>query len=382
MSKTYAVILAAGTGTRSKLQENKIFFKINNIHIIFHSINKFMEAGINNIVIVANTNDIEKLTSLINDTYKTNNIKIIEGGATRQLSSFKALIFLKTLNCNKVLIHDAARPFITSNLITILLNSLKDHPAIIPAIHTVDTIAIANMADSTIDSYLDRQNLINIQTPQAFSYTMLLNAYLQLKNNLSAFTDDASIFKEVYGTVKYIDGDYNNKKLTNEYDFEKLLSHYRIGSGYDMHKLVENRKLVLGGIHIPFEKGLLGHSDADSLLHAITDAVLSAAQLNDIGHYFPNSDIKYNNIDSSILLKKALSLIKENNFTLVNITATILAEKPKMAPFLQAIESNIAKITNIPKEMIKINATTLEGLGFIGREEGIGAYANCLLKTM
>ena len=155
---------------------------------------------------------------------------------------------------------------------------------------------------------------------------------------------------------------------------------FRIGHGYDVHRFAENRKLILGGVTIPYEKGLLGHSDADVLLHAISDALLGAAALGDIGRHFPDTDERYRGADSLVLLQKTAELVRESGYTAVNIDATVIAQKPKLAPYIDGMRANIARACGLPKDAVSVKATTEEGLGFTGELLGISAHAVCLIE--
>jgi len=224
---------------------------------------------------------------------------------------------------------------------------------------------------------LERKNLYSVQTPQTFERTIIENAYTKAFSDGYFGTDDGSLVERLGLPVVIAEGDYGNIKITTR---EDLPLEKRVGMGYDVHRLVEGRRLVVGGVLIDFEKGLLGHSDADVLVHAVMDALLGAASLGDIGQHFPDNDMRYKDISSLELLSRVGELLKENGYTACNIDATIMAQRPKMMPHAQRMKENIAARLGMSVENINIKATTTEGLGFVGREEGIASQAVCIIE--
>ena len=217
-----------------------------------------------------------------------------------------------------------------------------------------------------------------VQTPQAFNTEELKRAFSMMKPT-DEFTDESGLYAAYIGKCKLVEGSADNKKLTYKSDFA-LLGDLYAGTGFDLHTLAEGRKLILGGIEIPHTKGLLGHSDADVLTHAIMDAMLSAASLGDIGKHFPDTDERYKGISSMILLENVRSLIHKSGYKLKNVAAVIMAQKPKLSPFVEKIRKNLAEKLGVEESSVGITCTTLEGIGIVGREEGIAVQAYCLMQ--
>ena len=221
---------------------------------------------------------------------------------------------------------------------------------------------------------VDRSEYCSVQTPQGFRKADLMEAHDKaLREGIQA-TDDAMLVELAGFPVEVVDGDYQNIKITTR---EDLPIENRTGIGFDVHALTEGRRLILGGVDIPFERGLDGHSDADVLVHALMDALLGAAALGDIGCHFPDTDDAYKGISSMLLLQKVRDLLSENFFSIANVDMTIMAQRPRIGPHIEAMRENIAEVLGIGKSRINIKATTTERLGFVGREEGIAAEAIC-----
>ncbi|MBQ0099271.1 MAG: 2-C-methyl-D-erythritol 2,4-cyclodiphosphate synthase, partial [Firmicutes bacterium] len=324
---------------------------------------------IDNIIITASKEDEKEIKALV-----SNNAKVVLGGKTRTESVKNAL---NEIEDGIVLIHDGARPFCSQRIINEIIESVKTFGSGITAIPTRDTVCMVE--DNKICGYVGKEGLYQVQTPQAFLVKDIKKAYEKAGKEI--FNDDGEVYLEHISTPHLVVGDKNNIKLTYHEDFEVFndLGVCRVGVGFDCHKLVENRKLILGGITIPHDKGLLGHSDADVLTHAIMDAILASASMRDIGFYFPDKDPKYKDADSILLLKEVLTMIYEKGLKVKSISATIMAEKPKLLNHIPNIVSNLSKVLEISTDNIGILATTLEGLGFVGREEGICVSASAVL---
>ena len=300
---------------------------------------------------------------------------VIQGGATRADSVRNGLA---AATGELVAIHDAARPFVSESVITAALTAAAETGAAAPAVPVKDTVKVADPSGRVLDTP-DRATLYAVQTPQCFRralYTQALAAVTGEKARL--VTDDCSLFELAGLPVRLTEGDYANYKITTKEDLQKEKT-MRIGHGYDVHRLTEGRRMILGGVEIPYEKGLLGHSDADVLTHAIMDSLLGAAALGDIGRHFPDSDPLYLGADSLELLRQVCHLLKKKNYHIENIDATILAQRPKLMPYLAQMRENLAKACEISLDCINIKATTEEGLGFTGALEGIAAHAVCLI---
>ena len=301
----------------------------------------------------------------------------VPGGATRAQSVCAGLA---ASTGEMVAIHDAARPFVSEEVITAAIDAAEQTGAAAPAVAVKDTVKVA-AADGRVLNTPDRSTLFAVQTPQCFRrelYLRALDAVSEDKADL--VTDDCSLFELAGLPVVLTPGDYANLKITTKEDL-KGESTMRIGHGYDVHRLVEGRRLILGGVDIPYEKGLLGHSDADVLLHAVSDALLGAAALGDIGKHFPDTDPRYEGADSLRLLQEVGNLVRQAGYTVGNVDATVLCQAPKLAPHIQTMRANIARALDVPVECISVKATTEEHLGFTGQGQGIAAHAVALLES-
>ena len=319
----------------------------------------------------------------------TKPVKIVPGGATRAESARNGVLAAAG---ELVAVHDAARPFVSQAVITAALEGAARWGAAAPAVPVKDTVKLADPGDGktvpeecVVENTPDRNRLYAVQTPQCFERREYLAALGELTGEkLSRITDDCSLFELTGRPVRLTQGDYANLKITTREDLpcpaNKGEKKMRIGHGYDVHRLVEGRKLILGGVEIPFEKGLLGHSDADVLAHAVMDAVLGAAALGDIGRHFPDTDPAYAGADSLKLLDHVVELLEEKGYQVGNVDATILAQKPKLAPYIEKMRDNLAARMKVEPDQVNVKATTEEKLGFTGAEEGVAAHAVALLS--
>lgn len=362
------IIPAAGSGTRAKLNENKIFFNLGEKTVIEKTVDAFKaNEQVTEIVIACSENDEQRILALFSDSKK---VKTVIGGKTRTESVKNAL---NAASGEITLVHDGARPFVTNSLVNDIIEATKQFGAAIPVIFSTDTLGFG---ENGFVSETTRQNLYFVQTPQGFSTEKLKLAYSRIKET-DVFTDDAGVYCKYVGKVKTVDGEKSNKKLTYHEDF---IPEYLVGTGFDLHRLVENRPLILGGVHIPHDKGLLGHSDADVLTHAVMDAILSALSLRDIGYHFPDTDPKYSGADSMLLLREVLEKMHNRGYKVNNLSACIMAEKPKLKQFVPAITQNLAAALSLSHSLVGITCTTLEKIGTVGREEGIAVEAYVCLK--
>ena len=301
---------------------------------------------------------------------------VVQGGATRADSVRSGLAAAKG---QLVAIHDAARPFAGAEIITAALQAAAESGAAAPAVPVKDTIKVADQ-DGKVVATPDRATLYAVQTPQCFDRALYLQALETVSGEkASLVTDDCSLFELAGLPVTLTAGDYANLKITTKEDLQKEKT-MRIGHGYDVHRLVEDRKLILGGVEVPYEKGLLGHSDADVLLHAVMDAVLGAAALGDIGQHFPDTDPAYKGADSLALTREVAKIIAAHGYKVGNIDATILCQRPKLAPHIPAMRQNIADAFGLPLDAVSVKATTEEHLGFTGEGLGIAAHAVALIE--
>ena len=354
------IILAGGESKRFNSKIPKPYHLYKNKPLILHSIDKAKSYDkFSKIVLVIN----KKHKSYINKL-KIKNIKIIIGGKTRAESAYRALHKIKNYNIKNVLIHDAARPNFSLKLLDRLHKELKLNDCVIPAIQTTDTIKQKSL---NIVTNLKRENIYLIQTPQAFNYKEI---YALQNNRGIEVTDDANLFVKTGKKIKIIKGEINNNKITINSDINANNT-IKYGLGFDVHKLVPNKKLYLGGIVIPSPLGTLGHSDGDPVLHAVTDAILGACKMGDIGEKFSDKNKKFKNIRSTILLSKVIEKIEIKNFMINNIDINIITQRPKIQKYKKKITNCIAKICKISSSQINIKGKTTEKLGVIGKEKAI-----------
>lgn len=368
--KVSLILTCAGNGTRAGFGKNKLLVNINGSTCFQKTLNAFLRTGlIDEYIITVNQNDLIEIKSLV-----PKNSKLVLGGETRTKSIYNAL---KEVTGNVVLIHDGARPFVSEKLIKDCILCANRFGSAIPICQSSDTICRAH--DKQIYKYLGKQDLYKVQTPQGFLTERIVLAYEKIGDK--SFNDDGEIYKNAFNTLYFFDGDTENVKLTYKEDFNLLYPQgdFRFGVGFDCHRLVEGRKLILGGMEIPHSKGLLGHSDADVLCHAISDALLSSVALRDIGYWFPDNDERFKDADSLALLSEVVQKIKEKGFKVHSVSAVIMAEKPKLLAHIPSITETLASVLHIEKNAVGISATTLEGLGFVGREEGICVHANAIV---
>jgi len=328
------------------------------------------------VVIHPESLDLYEETTMAMDTQKL--LDPVFGGETRQASVLNGLENLQDLSPSYVLIHDAARPFVSADLISQTLKGLEKFPGAIPALPVNDTVKKIKLGpDNQIKRTLDRETLFLAQTPQAFHYSEILQAHKKGKD--IAATDDASLLEAFDIPVTLIPGDPDNIKITTQHDLQKgpaMPQHaIRTGMGFDVHAFEDGDHVILAGVKVKHDKKLKGHSDADVGLHALTDALLGACGMGDIGQMYPPSDNTYKDIDSAILLENTIQLMREQGWDIVNVDLTLICEAPKIGPHRQAMVQRVAEILEIQPDQVSIKATTTEGLGFTGRNEGIAAQA-------
>ena len=363
----FLIILAAGKSKRFENTIPKQYTKLGNKTILEHSLDAFGDfRQIKKTILVYNKKHKKYLKKL-----NLKNVIKITGGDTRQQSTFKALSKIKNMHCKKVLIHDSARPFPSKELIKKIISNIKKNDAVIPIIKIND--ATKRVEKNIVFKNIERNSLRLSQTPQGFTFKKI---YEKHKNNsYEEFDDDAALFTNDDEKVLCVNGSKKNFKITDEEDLRilKLLKKGKnySGIGFDIHKLVKGRSLYLGGIKIPFPLGLEGHSDADSVLHALIDSLLGACGLGDIGKLFSDKNKKYKNIRSTILLKKVIALIKSKNFSINNIDINIIAQKPKIKKYSKKMIATISKLCEINSNQINIKGKTTEKLGLIGKGKAI-----------
>ena len=381
-----AVLVAAGSSTRMGF--DKLSFDLGGETVLHRSIRAFDQCPqIGEIVLVAGKNRAFVEQQAVGCTKP---VQIVAGGATRAESAKNGVL---AAHGELVAVHDAARPFVSPAVIAAVLEAAARCGAAAPAVPVKDTIKQAVPGDGKtvpeaclVHSTPDRSTLYAVQTPQCFDRAAYLAALDELDEaSARLVTDDCSLFELTGRPVELVQGDYANIKITTREDLPRAGNggkKMRIGHGYDVHRLVEDRKLILGGVEVPFEKGLLGHSDADVLAHAVMDAVLGAAALGDIGKHFPDTDPAYAGADSLKLAQHVARIMREHGWKIVNIDSTLLCQKPKLAPYIPAMRENLAAAFGMPVDAVSVKATTEEHLGFTGEGLGIAAHAVALIEKL
>lgn len=305
-------------------------------------------------------------------------VTVVPGGSARQDSVWNALQYLQKQGFEEddlVLVQDGVRPFTEDQTIQDVLLRAEKAGAAIAALPAVSTIR--HITEGT----LDRSKLYSVQTPQGFQFGLLIRAFEAAAKDHFSGTDEAGLVERIGVLPEIAEGTPSNIKITTPEDLQKMSGEIRIGTGFDVHRLVEDRKLILGGVEIPYEKGLLGHSDADVLVHALMDAMLGAAALGDIGKLFPDNDPAYAGADSMKLLARVCEVLKEHGWALGNADMTVICQRPKLAGYIQEMRQRIAEVCGVSEGRISVKATTTEKLGFTGRGEGIAAEAVCTITA-
>ena len=361
------ILLAAGDSKRLNSKVPKPFIKIGKKTLLEYSLIKFNKIRqIKKIIIVTN-----KKHSKFFKNIKFNNCVKIVGGKTRQESTYKALKHIKKnkIKCTNVLIHDSARPNFSVKLIKKIINASKRN-AVIPKIPMHD--ALKESIGKKILLNLPRKNFFSTQTPQSFNFNEILDLH---SRNKALYKDDDLSLVQSLKKVKFVNGEKNNFKITNQEDLSMLRNFInlktRTGIGFDVHRLVPKRKLYLAGLRIKSHLGTLGHSDGDPVLHSITDAILGACKMGDIGQMFSDKNKKFKNIRSTILLKRVMDQIKSKGYYVNNLDINIIAQTPKIKKYKNKMIDNISKLCEISKDQINIKGKTTEKLGVIGKEKAI-----------
>ncbi len=364
-----AVIVAGGSGTRAGLGVPKQYAPWKGKPVLAHSLDAFAKAGAQELVVVVP--DPSDLTAQdIARPFPT--AKLVRGGETRRLSVKAGLEALSGGPDQPVLIHDAARPGLSGEVIDRLLDAIGPARGAIPVLPVVDSLAVAG--DGLMTGTAVREELRRVQTPQAFRLGEILAAH-RAWNGQSEAGDDAQVARAHGMQVALVEGDEGLAKLTFAEDFAVTTAFPRIGTGFDVHRLAEGEELWLGGLKIEHDRGLAGHSDADVALHAITDAILGAAAAGDIGQHFSPKDERWRGASSDRFLRHAQSLAAERGYVVGNVDLTIICEEPKIGPHREKMQQRIAQILEVDPVQVSVKATTTEGLGMTGRREGIAAQA-------
>ena len=367
-----ALIVAAGKGERAGGGVPKQFRRIGGKALVVHAYDSLAaHPAIDGILVVTGSDQHDALKAALGDRRL---LGIAAGGATRRESVRAGLEAIGTAYI--VLIHDAARPFVPRRVADDLLNALANHQGAVPVLPIADTLA---RSGEKLGEVVDRSGLVRVQTPQAFRFDAVMAAHAGW-NGETEPTDDAQMVRAAGHDVVLVAGDPMLEKITRPGDFAAAEARFgqrtvRTGMGFDVHQLAEGEELWLGGIRIPHAKGLLGHSDADVALHAVTDALLGAIGAGDIGTHFPPSDPQWRGAPSSRFLEHAASLVEAEGARIDHVDLTVICEAPKIGPYRDAMRARIAELLRLKERRISVKATTTERLGFTGRGEGIAAQA-------
>ena len=369
--ETAAIIVAAGRGTRAGGGVPKQWRPLAGARVIDHTVAAFRAGGIGRIVVVVSPEDHPELDG----------VTLVPGGATRQDSVRAGLAALAEIPPDRVLIHDGARPLVSAALIARVIAALDSSPGAAPAIAVTD--ALWTGADGRVTGTRDRAGLFRAQTPQGFRFADILAAH---EAAAPGALDDVAVARAAGLDVAIVEGDETNMKITGPEDFARAenlmgarMRDIRMGNGYDVHAFTDGDHVVLCGVRIPHDRALLGHSDADVGMHAVTDALYGAMAEGDIGRHFPPSDPQWKGAASHIFLEHACALARSKGFEIGNIDLTLVCERPKVGPHAADMTTEMARIMGLDVSRISVKATTSERLGFTGREEGIAAIATAVL---
>lgn len=361
------IVLCAGNSTRFEHKTKKQWIRIDN-EPLWLNVTKRLASFSNfaKIIVASHEDELNYMRNFTDD------FAFVKGGDTRQKSILNSLQFVTT---KYVMISDVARACIPQSVIENLLEQKESADCIVPVLNVTDTVIYET-------NTINRDEVKLIQTPQ-LSLTQTLKKAL---NTQIEFTDESSAIKAINGTIKYIQGSIESKKLTlgNELDelpcLKEPSKNFFTGTGFDIHAFEDNKVMFLGGLKLPYDYGFKAHSDGDVLIHSIIDALLGACGAGDIGEFFPDTDLKYKGIDSKLLLEHIVRFIYNVGYEIVNIDTTIIAQKPKINPFKHEIKNSLAALLNIEKQFINVKATTAEKMGFIGRAEGVAVQSIATLK--
>ncbi|WP_435089213.1 2-C-methyl-D-erythritol 2,4-cyclodiphosphate synthase [Candidatus Pelagibacter bacterium nBUS_29] len=362
----YFIILASGQSKRFNSNKPKQYITYRNKALFEHSLDKAIRSKLFKkfIIVVNDKKQIKKKYS--------KDITIIKGGKERSDSSLIALKYIKKFSPNNVLIHDAARPNFTIGLLNKLINSLKKNKASVPVISSKDSIKykVKNQLFN-----LNRKNSYLTQTPQAFKFKDIYDLSIKQKNIIQ---DEATLFIDNNLKINFIKGEALNNKITFKEDLINTKTYF--GIGFDIHRLIKDKKLYLGGIKIPFHSGLKGHSDGDVILHSIIDALLGAMRKKDIGNFFPDNKKKFKDIRSPKMLKPIVDILDRNNFYINNLDINLICEQPKVSKYRNKIINSLSNLLKLDKDLINLKGKTVEKLGLIGKEKAIACEVICSIS--
>ena len=393
-NRPFCTALVAAAGSSSRMGgTDKLMKFLDNVPVLMRTLTALQRAAaIDEIVIAAREDALVDISTLCKTYGITKCSKVVRGGESRCHSVLLAALEASP-EARLLAVQDGARPLVTPALIDRTVEAAAKCGAAAPAVPVKDTIKQAKGGGGKtvpegcmVENTPDRSTLYAVQTPQCFDRAAYLAALDELDEaSARLVTDDCSLFELTGRPVELVQGDYANIKITTREDLPRAENggkKMRIGHGYDVHRLVEGRKLILGGVEVPYEKGLLGHSDADVLAHAVMDAVLGAAALGDIGQHFPDTAEEYAGADSLMLARRVAEIVTEHGWRIENIDATILCQRPKLAPHIPAMRAKLAEAFGMPVDAVSVKATTEEHLGFTGEGLGIAAHAVALIEAV
>lgn len=384
----YTVMMVAAAGGSTRMGRPKQDILLDGVSVLTRTLLRLQAStAVDEIVLIVRAEDIERYRADAAHHGVDKLRQVVAGGDTRQRSVANGLAAVPS-HATLIGIHDGARPLVTDDVIEAVIHKAAETGAAAVAVPVKDTLKRTD-ADGVVCDTPDRARLWRVQTPQVFAAAPYRAAMAQAIASGADLTDDCQLMERAGYPVTLCEGLDTNLKLTTPEDVllaqailrtgRKEESTMRIGHGYDVHRLVEGRPLIIGGVEIPFSLGLLGHSDADVLTHAVMDALLGAAALGDIGALFPDTDPAYAGADSIELLRHVAARVRKEGYAIGNIDATVLAQQPKLKPHIAAMRERIAAACGVDITAVSVKATTEEGLGFTGTMEGIAAHAVCLL---
>ncbi len=381
-----AIIAAAGIGRRLGSATPKQFLDIGGTSVLQRTLNAFdASSRITDLVVVTHREAVEEVRRSVHPGGKA--MQVIAGGSTRQESVGLGFASVPAA-AEYVVVHDAARPFVTAALIDRTIDAAIESGAAIAAVPSPDTVKELRTVDGrrTVGRTIPRAQVYLAQTPQAFRRDVLAAAVALGRDGAEA-TDESGLVEQAGGTVRLVEGDAFNLKITTAGDLALArgiladpVAALRSGTGYDLHRLVEGRPLIIGGVTIESDRGATGHSDADVLCHAVTDAVLGAARAGDIGQHYPDTDPQWKGACSLDLLRDAVRLVGQSGFAVENVDAVIILERPKLAPYRDAMQRGLAEALGVDASRVSVKAKTNEGMDAVGRGEAIAAHAVALLR--
>lgn len=397
-----AIVPAAGAGVRMEADRPKQFRPLGDRPLLVHTLQRLSDSPlIETVVVVVPADWVAKARSELIEPYGLAKVgAVVAGGAERQDSVAAGLEALGP-EVDLVVVHDGVRPFMTEAMIADVVEAARAVGAAVAAIPVAETVK--RVADGAVVETVSRDGLYRVQTPQAFRREVLAEALERARAEGVVGTDEAALVERFGRPVRVVAGSAVNLKVTSPEDWslaESILSSLgrsasaskaaregtermslRVGMGYDVHRFASGRPLILGGVVVPSDQGLEGHSDADVLAHAVCDALLGAAGAGDIGRHFPDTDPTYAGANSLDLLREVGAIVARRGFRPLNVDATVVLQEPKLKDFLPAMEANIAETLGIDPTLVNIKATTTEGLGFVGQGEGVAAYAAATIEA-